>query len=138
MSSQQEDHKRVLWIEDRLEQIKYSRIMLEKHGYVVEVASSLNDAEQMLSQRIYDVILLDIMLPTGNKNIRPELAGLELLQMIRDNDRYTNINRQTIIVLSAVADDLLRERLLTYGVSSVLKKPVRVDVMIEAIKEATS
>ena len=74
---------KVLIIEDNTELAGSVRDFLLREGYVCEVASGFQAAEEKLMIFQYDCILLDIMLPDGN--------GLRLMNLIRAEQTQTNI-----------------------------------------------
>ena len=68
--------KKVLVVDDEKLIVKGIRYSLEQDGMSVEVAYDGRQALEMAQANVYDVILLDVMLP--------ELNGFEVCQMIRE------------------------------------------------------
>ncbi|MGO4886540.1 response regulator transcription factor [Anaerobacillus sp. MEB173] len=68
--------KRILIVDDEIEMRNLLSICLKPHGYVVEEAVSGYDALQKIMDRSYDLVILDIMMPT--------VDGFEVLNKIRE------------------------------------------------------
>ncbi len=93
--------KKVLVVDDEKLIVKGIRYSLEQDGMKVEVAYDGRQALEMAQSNVYDVILLDVMLP--------ELNGFEVCQMIRD---FSDV---PIIMLTAKGDDMDKILGLEYG-----------------------
>jgi CheY-like chemotaxis protein len=59
--------KSILWIDNDLPYIRPYRQALEKKGYFVEAVSSLGDAERLAEEKSFDLIIIDVMVPTQNE-----------------------------------------------------------------------
>ncbi len=57
---------RLLVCEDNLDIARLLRLMLERNGYVVDLADSVASARRMLAQHHYCAMTLDLSLPDGN------------------------------------------------------------------------
>lgn len=135
---------RLLWIEDKLEHIRRFVGALENRGHDVVVNASGEEALETLYQahvqhRPFDVILLDIMLPKGDGSriaeaTRPELMGIEILRHLE-----TEGCRTPVVIITAIADAGVMDSIpAKYPfVAAILKKPVRMDDLREAIEMAT-
>ncbi|RUM45963.1 MAG: DNA-binding response regulator [Hydrogenimonas sp.] len=84
--------------------------LLEEAGYKVYAATSIKEAETSLSERIYDLILLDWMLPDG--------SGVAFLKEIRHNGLST-----PILLFSSKHDVLDKVEALDSGADDYLEKP---------------
>lgn len=56
---------KILLIEDNEMIIKALKYLLESHEYYVDVATSIKEAKEKITNT-YDLIILDVMLPDGN------------------------------------------------------------------------
>lgn len=83
---------------------------LEENAYSVTLAENGIDARRLITEKRWDVILLDIMLP--------DIDGLELLQFIR----YKKI-LVPVLVLSALGEYQDKVKALDYGADDYLAKP---------------
>ncbi|EHQ36115.1 response regulator [Methanoplanus limicola] len=95
----------------------YSEI-LRKEGYSVSVAESGDDALDILRDRNFGIILLDIMMEPMN--------GWEILRSIR---KFKDSDEAEIIILTAKA--LHPDEVLIYGdmIQGFLMKPVHIDLL---------
>lgn len=91
-------------------------------GHVIHT-SSVSETETVLSQRRFDLIILDVFLPDGN--------GLSLLQEIKQNPFY-----ETIPVLVFSVNEDLRAKLKAFelGASDYLLKPFHVAELQARVK----
>jgi DNA-binding response OmpR family regulator len=76
--------KKILVVEDESQLVKVYREKLTKEGYVIDSASTFEEALTKLIADGYGLIILDIMLP-GNKN------GFDLLEKMKQEERFKNI-----------------------------------------------
>jgi len=83
---------------------------LEESGHSVVLAENGTDARSLISQKEWDLILLDIMLP--------DIDGIELLQYTRYKKIHT-----PILVISALSDAEDKIKALNYGADDYLTKP---------------
>ncbi len=87
---------RILLVEDSKETIIQVKIILEKEGYIIDVAEGGKAALEYVEHTIPDGIILDLMMP--------EIDGFEVLETIRSTFRTAKIP-----VLILTAKDLSRE-----------------------------
>ena len=66
---------RILWADDEIDLLKPHILFLENKGYEVETVTNGRDAIDMLSNQIFNLIILD-------ENM-PGISGLEALQRIK-------------------------------------------------------
>lgn len=93
---------------------------LEESGFSVVLADKGTDARSLITQRSWDVILLDIMLP--------DIDGIELLQYTR----YKKISTP-ILVVSALGDPEDKVKALDYGADDYLSKPFHFKELVARI-----
>ncbi len=75
------DKKRILWVDDEIDSLKPHIMFLENKGFVVKGAMSGDDALVAVREEMFDLVLLDEMMPGMDglttleeiKNIRPHL-----------------------------------------------------------------
>lgn len=97
---------------------------LEESGYTVVLAEKGVDARSLITQRNWDLILLDIMLP--------DIDGLELLQYARYKKIYT-----PILILSALGEPTDKVKALDYGADDYLSKPFHFNELLARINALT-
>lgn len=81
-------------------------------GWTVLTASSGEEALEVASRNVCDVVLLDVMMPG--------LDGPQTLARLRENPRTAEL---PVIFLTAKAQTSEQERLASLGVSAVMAKP---------------
>ena len=107
-------------IEDDIYLEKNMRLMLEKGGYEVSVASTVAGAKHHMEQFNADMYLIDIMLPDGN--------GFELCQYIRED------SQKPIIIISAKDDEDSIVKGLEIGADDYVTKPFKPNELLSRIK----
>lgn len=100
----------LLLVEDNARISEFVVKGLEESGFSVVLADNGIDARSLISQKEWDIILLDIMLP--------DIDGIELLQYTR----YKKI-QTPILVISALSDPEDKIKALDYGADDYLTKP---------------
>jgi signal transduction histidine kinase/CheY-like chemotaxis protein len=115
--------KRVLLVEDSVENQRVALAMLGAEPEVV-IAANGREACDVLAQRDFDVVLMDVQLP--------EMDGLEATAEIRARESGTG-RRIPIIAMTAYdhADD--RKACLAAGMDDYVSKPVRRDDLLAAL-----
>jgi twitching motility two-component system response regulator PilG len=116
--------KRILIVEDEESLLKLETILLTVKGYEVSGALNGNEAMKKLSDELFDLILLDIMLP--------DIDGFEICRQIRRNPR---ISRIPVVMLTAKKSPDDHERGLACGASAYLTKPFKSAMIIEVIEK---
>ena len=106
---------RILLAEDNIVNQKVLRQMLQKLGYVADVAANGIEVLRMLELQPYDLVLMDMQMP--------EMDGFEATKEIRK--RWPN--GPMIIALTAYALEGDRERCLESGVDDYISKPVKME-----------
>ena len=100
MEEEQVQKRGVLVVEDDSAIRRLVRMVLEREGYLVEVACDGMEAMLKLGVREFDVIVLDLMMPN--------LDGFTLIETFAAN---TPDRLRRIIVTSAASPAVIRERL---------------------------
>lgn len=117
---------RILVAEDNAVNRHVIRRLLEKLGYTPDLVETGEDVLNALFEREYDVVLMDVQMP--------KMDGVEATRRI--HERFPEDRRPYIIALTAHALDGDREKYLAVGMDAYLSKPVRVESLIEALREA--
>ncbi|MEI7848777.1 MAG: response regulator transcription factor [Chloroflexota bacterium] len=105
---------RILLVEDNKRLSESLRLTLEDDGYAVDVVYDGLDGEEMGLMDVYDIIILDIMLPGKD--------GIQVCRALRNK-------RVKTAVLMLTARDALEDRVLGLdsGADDYLVKPFEVD-----------
>ena len=112
---------RILLIEDDQELCHVLKISLEKAGYQTDICLTGTDALYYALQPVYNLIILDRMLPG--------MDGLSLLKLIRSNEITTP-------VILATAIDAVPERIagLDCGADDYIVKPYDIEELMARIR----
>lgn len=97
---------------------------LEENDFLVTLATSGEQAREMINETQWDIILMDIMLPG--------IDGIQLTQLIRYKKIYT-----PILVLSALSDSTDKIAALDSGADDYLSKPFHFNELISRINALT-
>ncbi|MET0060982.1 MAG: phosphate regulon transcriptional regulator PhoB [Candidatus Thiodiazotropha endolucinida] len=115
--------QRILMVEDEPEVREMIRFILEPKGYQVDEADNAQDARRLLSQRGYDLILMDWMLPGR--------SGLDLTRELRQMARS---NTPPVILLTARSEESDKVKGLESGADDYITKPFSPREMLARIK----
>lgn len=114
----------IMAVDDDKETIKLFDHFLNKQGYEVLVANSVNEAITIFETRIPNIVLLDLMLPGAN--------GEELLRHIRQTPNLAHIY---VVIISAHEYD--PRKLLSDGTPDVVvRKPIGIPELSAVIRKA--
>jgi DNA-binding response OmpR family regulator len=115
----------VLLVDDEKEFASTLAERLTLRGLDVHTANSGDDALHMLSNDPADVVVLDLMMPG--------MSGLKVLERLRAD--YPNVRVILLTGMGSVADGV---KGMQMGAFDYLMKPVEIDGLIQAIREAMS
>ena len=111
----------ILIIEDEFNLADAIKSMLKKENYIIKICTNGTEGEDEALSGIYDLILLDVMLPGKN--------GFEILKSIRKE----NINSK-VIMLTAKANIDDKMEGFNEGANDYLTKPFHMDELFARIK----
>ncbi len=113
---------RLLLVEDDISLIDGLQYSLEKNGFSLQVARTVREAKEMLSQRdICDLVILDVALPDG--------TGFEICSALRERD-----GRLPVIFLTAADEETSIIRGLDGGGDDYITKPFRLGELCSRIR----
>lgn len=116
------DLPHILAVDDEPSNLFLLERLLQKDHHVTSVASA-QEALDMLAQRPFDLILLDIMMP--------HMTGLQALEIIRHNPQTAHI---PVILISALNDSHDVSRGLEMGANDYITKPIDIDVTLARVR----
>jgi CheY-like chemotaxis protein len=117
---------RVLVVEDNVVNQKVALRLLEKLGLQADLAGNGREAIEMTSRAFYDVVFMDCQMP--------EMNGYEATAEIRHREPAGR--RAAIIAMTAEATVGCRELCIQAGMDSFIAKPVKLEDIIEALRNS--
>jgi CheY-like chemotaxis protein len=114
---------RILLAEDNVVNQKLAVRLLQQMGYRADLAGNGIEAIECIARQRYDVVLMDVQMP--------EMDGLEASRRI--NERWPNGGRPRIVAMTANAMQGDREECIDAGMDDYITKPIRVEVLVEAL-----
>jgi DNA-binding response OmpR family regulator len=111
----------ILIVEDEIKIAHSLQQVLEGEGYVVRIAMTGEEGFFLINTEIFDIVILDIMLPGR--------SGLEILEALRSHDNQT-------LVLILTARDALEDRIsgLDSGADDYMVKPFAASELLARIR----
>lgn len=103
----------ILIVDDNATNLKLARILLTSEGYRVCTAANAEQALEVLSEFVPQLILMDIQLPG--------MDGLELTRRLKSNPTTRDV---TIVALTAYAMKGDEDKVLASGCSGYISKPI--------------
>lgn len=116
----------VLLVEDdKVNQVLTTR-MLNDMGCSIEIVNNGKEALEILNQKVFDLILMDIQMP--------EMDGIEATAIIRNHEANTG-KHIPIVALTAHALQGDREKFLSMGMDDYVTKPVQMQELFASIEK---
>ncbi|TFG82966.1 MAG: response regulator transcription factor [Erysipelotrichales bacterium] len=114
--------ERILIIEDEQKIARFIQLELNHEGYEVEIASDGRDGLELLKLRPFDLVLLDIMLPSIN--------GFEVLRRLR-------LTSSIAVIMLTAKDDVIDKVMgLDGGADDYITKPFAIEELLARIRMA--
>jgi len=117
ISEEESQQSHILLVEDSEMNKKLASVYLSKMGYHVETASNGEESIEMLKQKKFDLILMDIQMPVMN--------GIDATKIIRSGKNLDIDHKVPIIALTANAMSQDRQVCLNAGMNDYLSKPFK-------------
>lgn len=117
------DNGRILVVDDNEMNRDMLSRSLERQGHNLEQAQDGKEALCMLRENVFDIVLLDIMMPI--------MDGYQVLEIMKADERLCHI---PIIVLSAIDEIESVVRCIQMGADDYLAKPFNKEVLLARIK----
>lgn len=121
-----ENYKILIAEDNQLNQRLFIKI-LEKEGYQHAVADNGLKALNILQDKAFDLILMDIRMP--------EMDGIEAAHHIRTREEFSIDKNVPIIAVTAHDDAEERKKCYELGINDYLTKPIDKDILLQKIKE---
>jgi len=112
----------ILLVEDNEINQQVASEILEQAGFYVDIANHGQEALDMLESKAYDCVLMDVQMPV--------MDGYTATGKIRENSRYSDL---PVLAMTANATLEDRERSLEAGMNEHIAKPIRPQILFEAL-----
>ena len=114
--------KKILVVEDNELNMKLFFDILTYQKYSVDKAFDGIEAYEKIKNNLYDLIILDILLP--------KLNGFSLLEKLKNE----NIEIPRVIIASACAMDSDKEKAKEFGIQNYITKPIDICKFVQIVK----
>lgn len=115
-------NKKILIVDDNSLNLKVATKLIDKYNPIIDtVDSGFNCIDKIASGEVYDLILLDDMMP--------KMSGVETLKKLK---QISNFNTP-VVVLTANAITGMREKYLSEGFDNYLAKPINKDELLKIL-----
>ena len=111
---------RILIVDDKPEVRDSMGDYMRLAGFVAESVASAEDALDLLSKNLFDLVITDIVLPG--------LGGLELTQMVKKR------HNADVVVMTGYSDNFSYEGAISIGASDFVVKPVRLEELLLRVR----
>ena len=113
---------KILICEDNPMAMKTLTVVLEREGFIADVAEDGNEGMELLQKNDYDLLVIDIHLPYR--------SGLELIKYVRSDQGKDT----PVIILSAFSDNQMQRQAGELGINSYIVKPFNPIDLVTRIK----
>jgi two-component system, cell cycle response regulator DivK len=117
--------RKILIVEDNEKNLKLFSVITTSLGYETLTATDGEEGVRVAQERVPDLILMDVQMP--------KMDGISALIIIRSTEETKHI---PVIALTSYAMKGDRERLIEYGFSDYIAKPIEKNAFIEIIEKA--
>lgn len=101
---------RILIVDDEAEIREGLETLLNLEGYATDLAANAAEGERKLESRVYDLVLLDLMMP--------DKSGMDVLRDLRERDRHT-----PVFMITAYGSVEAAVQAVKLGATDYLSKP---------------
>lgn len=115
----------ILLVEDHPVNQKLATSLLEKWGHRVTLAKHGREALDILAQRDFDLILMDMQMPV--------MGGIDATLEIRAREGREALKRTPVIAMTAAAMQSDKEACIAAGMDDYLAKPIRAKDLLEKL-----
>ncbi len=122
----EKDKYKILLVEDNLINQKVASMMINSVGHELEIANNGKEAVEKFKSNSYDIILMDCQMPI--------MGGCEATQVIRKFEKREDLQRTTIIAMTADTSKKTKEECFEAGMDEFLTKPIKQEHLIKTIR----
>ncbi|MFI3248050.1 MAG: PglZ domain-containing protein [Rikenellaceae bacterium] len=113
---------KILWVDDEIDLLKPHILFLNKRGYQVETCNNGYDAIDMVSEGVFDLVILDEMMPG--------MTGLETLPRIKELRPDT-----PVIMVTKSEEENIMDKAIGSKIADYIIKPVNPNQVLLSIKK---
>ncbi len=117
-----EEKSRILLVDDEVITLKITRRLLTESGYEVDIATSSSDAMKFLSKTPYDLVIVDITMPS--------ISGFDLIQLMQSFDYDV-----PVVFLSNNDNEWTIEEAYNVGAKRFVSKEREFNFLADIVKE---
>ncbi|HUK84950.1 MAG TPA: response regulator [Candidatus Acidoferrum sp.] len=112
---------RILAVDDDTNILRVFKSILEKAGYMVEIAETGKDALKKIKKAKFNAYLVDVKLP--------DMDGTELLLKIPNDPKAIKI------IVTGFSTDEVGKKAAEYGADDFLVKPIKAEELLATVRE---
>ena len=120
-----DDELTILVVDDNKDLLDTFSLILKRRGFCVETAENGASAVDKFKEQNFDVTLMDIVMP--------EMNGVEAFRKMKEMHPEASI-----ILMTAYSEEDLIQLAKEEGVHKVIHKPIRIEQLIELIKDTAT
>lgn len=124
MRESQEQHPKILVVDDYAENVELIQELLTTNGYEVATAYDGDEALQKIRRELPDLMLLDIMMP--------KMDGYQVCEELRKDERTKDIPIIFVTAKTEVKD--WTHAIFNVGVNSYITKPINPKKLLDKVK----
>ena len=117
----------VLAVDDSKVMRDMMKVVLEKHGHIVETAEDGLEALKMAKQKKFDIVFSDINMP--------KMSGISLVGKLRELPGFEHI---PILMVTTENADYRKKKAKVSGATGWLEKPISEARIIKALEKVLS
>lgn len=114
----------ILVVDDFEENLNLISLFLKDTRVKVTTTSNGLEAVDLVKENPFDLVLMDIRMP--------EISGVKVMQLIRDNEQKYGQQKTIIIALTAYTNQVSEEKQLA-GFDGLLEKPLKKESLLEEL-----
>jgi CheY-like chemotaxis protein len=114
----------VLVVDDEPTMLKPLVLQLQKHGYDVMAAESVEKALEMVEKKPPSLIVSDLMFPDG-------MSGLQLYDRVRQSQKLKDV---PFLLMSGINDEYIVRAGMRMGVDNFIAKPFKLEDLLAVIE----
>ena len=116
----------ILGIDDNEDILKLLKTVLTSKGHDFTQVGNGKEGVKLIEEQNFDAILLDLAMP--------EFSGMDVIESLKKSNKLKD-QKIIIFTASSATDIEINELLENEGVSSCVRKPVDIKILIKKIEE---